>query len=121
MKNSPSTSEAALLAVSAVLSLAVSAAIFTGAATAEPAPAPQQHEKVEFKFTYDRADLSTRDGAAKVLARLESQASLECMGSGRTTIEERRIAQSCIASVMQNAISQMNSTTVAEAYAARNS
>lgn len=91
------------------------------AATAAIAPTAMAQD-FSFKYTFNADEVSTSEGAAKVLKDLERKIERECTSNtGIRSLKERALVKECVNTTMANTIAQTTSPTLAAAYSEQQS
>ncbi len=106
-----------LVTVAVAISASLALPIAVGSAFAETTPLS---EPFKFEFKYDTSEMNTTAGAERLLNRLRVEATRACVSDTRMPLETRVFAKRCIDETMRQAVSKIGSSTVAEAFAARN-
>ncbi len=107
----------ALSATHLIAAGVIAAGFLSGPALAVEPQAPIG--KFQFKFHYEPSELSSSEGAKKLLKRLEAQVERRCSGDAVVPQTQRNLVRDCIEDTMAKAIVGFGSSIVAEAYKAR--
>jgi UrcA family protein len=105
------TSTTSLIACIAIAG-AFTAGFLSGPAMADP----QDHEPFEFKFSYAASEMSSLDGAQKLVRRLEGDVRDYCGGNRKMTLDEQKLVKTCVSETMQATVARFGNSAVAEAY-----
>jgi UrcA family protein len=101
-----------------LIAAAVIATAFTAGFASGPAFADKTAEKFKFDFPYEKSELTTSEGAAKLLTRLESKVKRFCANQ-TTGSRLRKNDDACFKSTMDQTVASFGSSTAAELYKSR--
>lgn len=106
------------LSAKLVISAALAASGLALSATASPAAAEPQASSTDFKvrFSYDKSDLDTREGAQKLIRQMERRVRSECGANERPLTQNRREIEACVQTTMRTTVAKIGSPTLTATY-----
>jgi UrcA family protein len=97
------------IAMAAIAAIIMAASFGASANAAEPV-------SLAFRFHLDRDQLATQRGVNRVYNKIQGAARLECRRQGFTGDGVRTVDQNCVALLVDNAVSQIQSNELASRY-----
>lgn len=83
---------------------------------AAPVALAEPTEEVNMIFKYKASELTSDEGVNELLSRLERRAERTCLGNERRTAAIHAELQSCVSSLMDDAVAKISSDNVVAAY-----
>jgi UrcA family protein len=108
-----------MLSKTHLIAAAVIATAFTAGFASGPAFADKKSEQFTFDFSYEKAELTSSDTAAKLLTRLESKVKRFCAAQAPTGTRMKKGDPECFKRTMQTTVDGFGSSMVAELYKSR--